>query len=133
MEKIDANESVSRLFNALIERALWDYAHRRSTFLSEGGGALKTTSSFLFLRGDGGLADLITHCKLPLDINKLRDQAIKTRESVEARTREKRLKYYKSKSWKSQREKDRRFRLWITDMQAQIEWLSPPTENKAVI
>ena len=98
-EPIEIEDGFARLVNAMVDRAVHDYSHRRSTFLADGGQVIRTARSFIFMNSDCALSSLVDRYRLPLDVIKVRERAINEHDRVELLHRE-RLLQIKREWWR---------------------------------
>jgi len=91
-------EGALRIFNAVIDRALFDYAYGRQAFLGGGCDCLASASFFLFGKGPGSLEGLCLAAGLGLDVGRVRQRAVGMRGREKERLRAKKRGYLK-KRW----------------------------------
>jgi hypothetical protein len=111
-------EGTLRILNAVVDRALYDYAYGRQAFLKGGSRCLSTASFFLFGRGAGSLEGLCEATGLPLEISKVRARAVSLRRQEKDRLRGKKCVYLR-KRW----ERYGRFRR--ARREGRTEWIFP--------
>ena len=91
-EAIDIEEGFARMVNAMVDRAVHDYSHRRSTFLADSSLAINTARIFIFREDACALSGLVKVYSLPIDLGALRKRAVAIFDAVEQTRRLQRLR-----------------------------------------
>lgn len=95
-ERVSDAEATATLINALMIRTLWDYSHRRACFLASGQWAIRSGDAFIF--GRDGIEWMSKTFRLDLDVERLRNDAVKWRDGIDERKKERRKEYWRR--WK---------------------------------